>query len=67
MRRRTFLLAVGLLAYCAGASVRAYLRYPYCSDRELACRAAVVAEEPHAAFLQPVGAFEYLVFAAHVE
>jgi hypothetical protein len=67
MRRRTILLAVGLLAYCAGASVRAYLRDPWGSDRELACRAVVVAKHPRAALLQPIRAVEYLVFAAHVE
>ncbi len=67
MRRRTLLLAAGLLAYFIGATVRAYLRYPWCSDRELTCRAVVVAHYPHAALSQPVRALEYLAFAAHVE
>ncbi|HJQ33968.1 MAG TPA: hypothetical protein VJ866_17440 [Pyrinomonadaceae bacterium] len=67
MRRRTFLLAAGLLAYFIGATVRVYLRYPACSDREFGCRAAVVAAYPRAALRQPVMALEYLVFSAHVE
>ena len=67
MRRRTLLLAAGLLAYFIGATVRVYLRYPECNDRELACRAVVVAMYPRAALQQPVRAIEYLVFSAHVE
>jgi hypothetical protein len=67
MRRRTLLLTAGLLAYFIGASARAYLRYPSCSDREFGCRAAVIAAHPRAALRQPVRVLEYLVFSAHVE
>jgi hypothetical protein len=67
MRRRTLLLTAGLLAYFIGATTRAYLRYPECSDRTLACRAVVVAKHRRAALRQPVRALEYLVFSAHVE
>ena len=67
MRRRTLLLAAGLLAYFIGATVRVYLRYPECNGREFLCRAAVVAGHSREARRQPVRAIKYLVFSAHVE
>ena len=61
MRRRTFLLAVGLTAYFIGASVRAYLRYSTCSYSDVGCRIVDVVENPRVALSYPVAAFEYLI------
>jgi hypothetical protein len=66
MRRHKLLLAAGLLAYFFGASARAYLRYPECSDRDLGCRIVVVVEHPRVVLLHPIMAVRYLVFAARV-
>ena len=61
MRRRTLLLAAGLLAYFLGATVKAYLRYPDCDDHDVGCRIVVVAEHRQAALLHPLKAIEYLI------
>ena len=62
MRRRTLLLAAGLLAYFIGATVRVYLRPDgQCSCRETGCRILVVAENPRAALQQPLKAAQFLV------
>ena len=61
MRRRTLLLAAGLLAYFFGATVRAYLRYPYCGDSDVGCRILVTAEYRQAALRHPLKAIEYLI------
>ncbi len=65
MRRRTFFLAAGLLAYFFGASVRAYLR---CHDQTLcgSCgdagyRVVAVVRHPRVVFNHPLLAIEYLV------
>jgi hypothetical protein len=63
MRRRTLLLAAGLLAYYLGATVRVYLR----SDEELCgcgqaeCRILLIAENWRAALSHPLIATGYLV------
>jgi hypothetical protein len=67
MRRRTFLLAAGLLAYFAGATLRAYLSYPECHDRDLGCRVVVVVENRQVALLHPFKAIEYLIAPVHTE
>ncbi|HEY0174339.1 MAG TPA: hypothetical protein VGB98_25210 [Pyrinomonadaceae bacterium] len=62
MRRRTLLLAAGLLAYFIGATVRVYLRpEESCSCRETGCRILVVAENPRAALRRPHKAAQFLV------
>ena len=63
MRRRTLLLAAGLLAYFIGATVRVYLRPEgeLCSCREAGCRILSVVENPRAALRQPLTVAEYLV------
>jgi hypothetical protein len=65
MRRRTILLAAGLLAYFFGASVRACLR---CHDGTLCgaggdvgYRVVTIVEHPRAVFNHPLLAIEYLV------
>ncbi|MCA1619419.1 MAG: hypothetical protein LC795_08950 [Acidobacteria bacterium] len=65
MRRRTLLLAAGLLAYFIGATVRVYLRPDAgsCSDRETGCRILVVVQHPRAALRNPLLAVKYLVAA----
>ena len=61
MRRRTLLLAAGLLAYFIGATVNVYLRPgERCSCRETGCRILSVAENPRAALRQPLKAAQYL-------
>ena len=62
MRRRTFLLAAGLLAYFIGATVRVYLRPAdeSCSCPEAGCRILAVARHPRAALRHPLTAIEYL-------
>ena len=67
MRRRTIFLAAGLLAYFFGATVKAYLRYPYCDERNVGCRILVVAEYRQAALRQPRFAIDYLIWNTHVE
>ena len=61
MRRRTLLLAAGLLAYFFGATVKAYLRYPDCNDRDVGCRIVVLAEHRQAALSHPVKTIEFLI------
>ena len=63
MRRRTLLLAAGLLAYYFGATVRVYLRSDaeWCSSREAGCRILVVAENPRVALSHPLPAIDFLV------
>jgi hypothetical protein len=61
MRRRTIFLAAGLLAYFLGATVRAYLRYPECSDRHVGCRVVILVEYRQAALRHPLKAIEYLM------
>ena len=63
MRRRTLLLAAGLLAYFIGATVRVYLRpdAEMCSYRETGCRILVVVQHPRAALSHPLPALKYLV------
>ena len=62
MRRRTLLLAAGLLAYFIGATVRVYLRPEgeLCGCRETGCRILAVVQHPRAALRQPLAAVEYL-------
>ena len=67
MRRRTLLLAAGLLAYFFGATVRVYLRP---EDRPRLCdnagaRILAVAERPRAALRHPLMAIEFLVSPAN--
>jgi hypothetical protein len=62
MRRRTLLLAAGLLAYFIGATVRVYLSSDeLCSCRETGCRILYVAEHPRAALGHPLMTIEFLV------
>ena len=63
MRRRTLLLAAGLLAYFIGATVNVYLRPEgeSCSCRETGCRVLHVIEHRRAALRQPLTAAQYLV------
>ena len=63
MRRRTLLLAAGLLAYFIGATVRVYLRPAEapCGCRETGCRVLAVAEDPRAALRRPLKAAQFLV------
>jgi hypothetical protein len=63
MRRRTLLLAAGLLAYFIGATVSVYLRPAdeLCSCGETGCRILAVAEHPRAALRQPLTTIEFLV------
>ena len=62
MRPRIILLSTGLLAYFIGASVNAYLRYPDCSQGEVAGRIVLVAKHPLVALSSPLETMEYLVF-----
>ncbi|HEV7890267.1 MAG TPA: hypothetical protein VGP08_06495 [Pyrinomonadaceae bacterium] len=63
MRRRTLLLAAGLLAYYFGATVRVYLRSAdeLCSCREAGCRILVVADHPRASLRRPLTTTAFLV------
>jgi hypothetical protein len=63
MRRRTLLLAAGLLAYYFGATVRVYLRPDEepCGCRPAECRVLLIAENWRAALSHPLIATEYLV------
>jgi hypothetical protein len=65
MRRRTFLLAAGLLAYFIGASVNAYLRCgpnQLCGDcGDVGYRIVGIVQHPRAVFNHPLLAVEYLV------
>ena len=62
MRRRTLLLAAGLLAYFIGATVNVYLRPGgECSCRETGCRILAVVQHPRAALRQPLTTVEFLV------
>ena len=65
MRRRTLLLAAGLLAYFFGATVRVYLHSDaeWCSSREAGCRILVVAQNPRVALGHPLLAIKFLVTA----
>ena len=58
MRRRTLLLAAGLLAYFFGAAVRVYLHpvKELCSCNELGCRALFVLEHPSESLHHPLKA-----------
>jgi hypothetical protein len=64
MRRRTLLLAAGLLAYFIGATVRVYLRSDagWCSCREAECRILAVAEHSDEAFRHPLLAAGFILF-----
>jgi hypothetical protein len=64
MRRRTLLLAAGLLAYYFGATVRVYLRpegelSSYCGGVEH--RILAIVEHPRVALDHPLLAAEFLV------
>ena len=63
MRRRTLLLAAGLLAYFIGATVRVYLRPAdeLCGCNEVGCRIQAIARHPREALGHPLTAIEYLV------
>ena len=63
MRRPTFLLAAGLLAYFIGATVRVYLRPEgaACGCRETGCRILAVVESPRAALRRPARTVQFLV------
>ena len=62
MRRRTLLLAAGLLAYFIGAAVRVYLSPDELHGcRDAGYRVLVVARHPDAALHHPLAAVEYLV------
>ena len=63
MRRRTLLLAAGLLAYYLGATVRVYLRPEgeLSSCREAGARVLAIAERPRVALRHPLMAIEFLV------
>ena len=63
MRRRTLLLAAGLLAYFIGATVRVSLRPAdeACACSEAGCRILAVVQHPRAALNHPLAAIEYLV------
>jgi hypothetical protein len=65
MRRRTLLLAAGLLAYFFGATVRVYLRSDAdrCSFRDAGCRVLAVAQHPREALGHPLLAIDFLVTA----
>jgi len=69
MRRRTLLLAAGLLAYYFGATVRVYLRSDAstCSYGEAGCRILAVAENPRAALSHPLTAIDFLVTGVCLE
>jgi hypothetical protein len=69
MRRRTFLLTAGLLAYFIGATARVYLRpadelhdFPEVGDRIIA-----VAERPRVALAHPLLTIKFLVTADQSE
>ena len=65
MRRRTLLLAAGLLAYFIGATVRVYLR-PADELRgfqDVGDRIVAVAQQPREALRHPLLAIEFLVTA----
>ncbi len=66
MRRRTLLLAAGLLAYFIGATVRVYLSpgAELCDYRETGCRILRVVEQPRAALRHPLKAVVFLVAPA---
>jgi hypothetical protein len=62
MRRRTLLLAAGLLAYLIGATVRVYLRPDELHGcRELGYRGLVVAQQPGEALRHPLQALKFIV------
>ncbi len=62
MRRRTLLLAAGLLAYFAGATVRVYLSpEELCSLRDAGCRVRAAVEHPRAVLEHPLLAIDFLV------
>jgi hypothetical protein len=65
MRRRTFLLAAGLLAYFIGATARVYLRPAVPGELhgfgEVGERIVAVARHPREALNHPLMAIEFLV------
>ena len=65
MRRRTLLLAAGLLAYLIGATVRAYLRPAdeLHGFEEVDDRIVALARHPREVFSHPLLAVEFLVTA----
>ena len=64
MRRRTFLLAAGLLAYFFGATVRAYLSpEELCSFADAGCRIRAVVGHPREVLDHPLLAIDFLVNA----
>lgn len=69
MRRRTFLLATGLLAYFIGATVGVYLRSDAdrCNSRETGCRILVVVRHPREALKHPLPALDFLATGNHLE
>jgi hypothetical protein len=63
MRRRTLLLAVGLSAFFAGASLDYQLRKPTlldCACMSLKCRLVAVADDPLVYLSQPLETLELL-------
>ena len=64
MRRRTFLLAVGLSAFCAGASLDYQLRKPGpyldCACMSLKCRLVTIADHPQVFLSHPLETLELL-------
>ena len=68
MRRRTLLLAAGLLAYYFGATVRVYLSPDeLCSCAEVGCRIRAVIENPRAALNDPLLAIDFLITDRHFD
>jgi hypothetical protein len=68
MRRRTLLLAAGLLAYYFGATVRVYLSPDeLCSCAEVGCRIRAVIEHPREALSHPLLAIDFLVTDRHFD
>jgi hypothetical protein len=66
MRRRTFLLAVGLVAFFAGASLDQHLRTPGlldCACMSLKCRLVAMADNPLLFLSHPAKTVELLFTA----
>jgi hypothetical protein len=68
MRRRTLLLAAGLLAYFAGATVRVYRSTEEpCGSRDAGRRVRAAVEHPRAAREHPLLALDLLATGAGPE
>jgi hypothetical protein len=63
MRRRTLLLAAGLLAHLFGATVRVYFHpvRELCSCTEAACRVLFILEHPSESLEHPLKAVGFFV------